>query len=295
MSPNAADAVTNPEGAGASTTSPEQGYRSVQRLAYDCAEAVAAALEPGVTERQAAAWMRTWLLDRGVDDWFHLPFAWFGDRTAFRGIRVPLQFFPSNRRLEEGMPFILDCAPVVGGYTADIGYSGCLGQNPMLDRLMDDLAMHRSLILTRVRQGHPLREIYDEVDALATRQGFENRHRRYPFHVIAHQVWKLPPGGPRPVAFRFGLRSLRTLARTTAVAVKDGWSPLWSGSRFSDHPPVAGLWAVEPHLAFRDVGAKFEELLVVTDDDAYWLDDDLPHVRRWAQRGVSGDGADHAG
>jgi len=23
-------------------------------------------------------------------------------------------------------------------------------------------------------------------------------------------------------------------------------------------------------------------LLVVTDDDAYWLDDDLPHVRRWA-------------
>jgi hypothetical protein len=25
--------------------------------------------------------------------------------------------------------------------------------------------------------------------------------------------------------------------------------------------------------------------LVITDDDAYWLDDDLPHVRRWAQRG----------
>lgn len=22
--------------------------------------------------------------------------------------------------------------------------------------------------------------------------------------------------------------------------------------------------------------------MVVTDDDAYWLDDDLPHVRRWA-------------
>jgi hypothetical protein len=32
------------------------------------------------------------------------------------------------------------------------------------------------------------------------------------------------------------------------------------------------------------VGAKFEELLVVTPDGAYWLDDDLPHVRRQAPR-----------
>ncbi|MBA5845199.1 Xaa-Pro aminopeptidase, partial [Escherichia coli] len=32
------------------------------------------------------------------------------------------------------------------------------------------------------------------------------------------------------------------------------------------------------------VGAKFEELLVITDDDAYWLDEDLPHVRRWQRR-----------
>jgi hypothetical protein len=40
------------------------------------------------------------------------------------------------------------------------------------------------------------------------------------------------------------------------------------------------MWAVEPHLGWRGVGAKFEELLVVTGDDAYWLDDDLPHVRR---------------
>jgi hypothetical protein len=43
------------------------------------------------------------------------------------------------------------------------------------------------------------------------------------------------------------------------------------------------MWAIEPHLGFRGVGVKFEELLVVTDDDAYWLDEDLPHVRRWAR------------
>lgn len=29
---------------------------------------------------------------------------------------------------------------------------------------------------------------------------------------------------------------------------------------------------------------KFEEILVVTEDGARWLDDDLPHVHRWAAR-----------
>ena len=72
-------------------------------------------------------------------DWFHLPFAWFGDRTAFVNFRIPLQFFPTDRRLEPGMPFILDMAPVYKGFTADIGYSGSLGLNPVQDRLMADL------------------------------------------------------------------------------------------------------------------------------------------------------------
>ena len=83
----------------------------------------------------------------------------------------------------------------------------------------------------------------------------------------------------------FGDRHLRALGRAAVRERRHGTSPLWNGSRRSNHPATAGLWAVEPHLAFRDVGAKFEELLVVTDDgDAYWLDDDLPHVRRSAER-----------
>ena len=32
--------------------------------------------------------------------------------------------------------------------------------------------------------------------------------------------------------------------------------------------------------------AQCIELLVVSEDDAYWLDDDLPHVRCWQQRGL---------
>jgi len=67
---------------------------------------------------------------------------------------------------------------------------------------------------------------------------------------------------------------------------REGWSPLWSPYGFSGHPPAPGMWAVEPHLGFRGTGAKFEEILMVTDSkdpeqSAFWLDDELPHVTRW--------------
>ncbi|MFD5405370.1 M24 family metallopeptidase [Streptomyces griseorubiginosus] len=265
-----------------------QGFRKVQRLAYECAEAVAARLEPGVTERQAARMQRVWLRERGVRDWFHLPFAWFGDRTAFTGFRVPLQFFPTDRRLEPGMPFILDMAPVYEGFTADIGYSGALGTNPVQERLAADLQAHRALILREVRERRPLREIYEDVDRLMVRQGYANRHRAYPFGVIAHKVDQVKERRWSPQLFGFGTQSLKGLAADALRGHREGWSPLWSPYLFSDHPPQPGLWAVEPHLGFRGTGAKFEEILVVTDSrdpeqSAFWLDDDLPHVRRWAE------------
>ncbi|MFD6330109.1 M24 family metallopeptidase [Streptomyces niveus] len=267
-----------------------RGFSSAQRLAYECAEAVAARLRPGVTEREAARMQRDWLRARGVRDWFHLPFAWFGDRTAFTGFRIPLQFFPTNRRLEEGMPFILDLAPVHRGFPADVGYSGCLGPgpHPLHDNLLADLQAHRELLLREVRERRPLREIYENVDRLMVRQGYENRHRAYPFGVIAHKIDRVSDRRWSPHVLGFGTQALKGLASDALHGHRDGWSPLWSPYRFSDHPPRPGLWAVEPHLGFRGTGAKFEEILVVTDsgdpaESAFWLDDDLPHVRRWAK------------
>lgn len=268
------------------------GFRAVQRLAYACAEAVAAQLVPGVTERGAARMQREWLRGRGVRDWFHLPFAWFGDRTAFTGFRVPLQFFPTDRPLEPGMPFILDLAPIHRGFGADVGYAGCLGPDPLHDRLLADLEAHRALILREVRERRPLREIYENVDRLMARQGYANRHRAYPFGVIAHKVGRVRERRWSPHLFGFGTQSLKGLASDALHGHREGWSPLWSPYRFSDHPPRPGLWAVEPHLGFRGVGVKFEELLVVTDsrdpqESAFWLDDDLPHVRRWQEEKVA--------
>lgn len=266
------------------------GFRTVQRLAYRCAEETAATLRPGMTEKQVAAQMKTWLLDHGVNDWFHQPFAWFGDRTAFTGFSgfghlkgFNPAFYPGSRRIEEGMAYILDCAPTLGVYTADIGYSGSLGPNAVVTQLLDDLLDYRTLILDMVRERQLLSDVSLAVDALCQRQGYAPRHKAYPFQVLAHRVDKLDAHARARSLFRFGVGNISELMKDIVVGRLDGWSPLWSSGRRSAHPPTPGLWAVEPHLGFRGTGAKWEELLVVTEDDAFWLDDDVPHLRRARQ------------
>jgi hypothetical protein len=37
---------------------------------------------------------------------------------------------------------------------------------------------------------------------------------------------------------------------------------------------------VEPHVARGSIGVKWEELLAITDTDAHWLSDDVPHLSR---------------
>lgn len=51
----------------------------------------------------------------------------------------------------------------------------------------------------------------------------------------------------------------------------------------SDHPAHDGLWLVEPHAGQGEVGAKWEEILVIEDSQARWLDDTAPHIRQWSQ------------
>jgi hypothetical protein len=106
--------------------------------------------------------------------------------------------------------------------------------------------------------------------------------------VIAHKGGRVRERRWSPHVLGFGTPSLRDLVADAPHGHREGWSPLWSPYRFSDHLPQPGLWAVEPHLGFRGTGAEFEEILVVTDcrdpvQSAFWLEDDLPHVRRWAE------------
>jgi hypothetical protein len=273
-----------------------EGFRRSQSLAYDSVTAVERELREGMTERQAAARVAEYLADHGVRQFFHRPFAWFGDRSALRGMRTDLGFFPTRRRLRPGMAVILDVAPIVEGYASDIGYACKLGANALHDQMLADLEAYRTLVLAGVRAGRSMRAIYRDVDALIERQGYDNRHARYPGHVLAHKVDFVPPAarterallgfGPPALAF-LGSKVARTRAGDRSQF------PLWNAGRVCEQPASPGLWAVEPHIGLRDVGVKWEELLVVpAEGEAHWLDDDLPHVRRFAELAARGIGSE---
>jgi Xaa-Pro aminopeptidase len=261
------------------------GFRRAQRLAYDAAMEVAADLAPGVTEKEAAARLGAAIESRGVHRYFHHPFAWFGERTRFEGFRrISGDFFPSSRKLSAGMIAILDVAPIVDGFAADIGYTfACGGHNETLDRAMTTLREIRELIPPCIARGDTMRSIYVRIDRLLAEQGYENRHAKYPYRVLGHRVDHVPQWTRDPKVASFGLASLVRLmsaqlaSRLPPLARRN---PLWNDSEACNRPVEPGLWAVEPHLGGKGYGAKFEELLVVERGGrAFWLDDDLPHVR----------------
>lgn len=258
-------------------------FRGVQRLAYDAVTEIERRLFAGMTEKQAAAMLDAYLREHGVSEYFHKPFVWFGDRTAFVDFRTNFHFFPTSRRLSWGMPVILDVAPTLDGYAADIGYSCCLGENALLTRMQRDLLEYRTLILDGVRAERSLRAIYADVDELITSHGYVNRHRRYPNSVLGHRVTRLHTNVLSPFSLGgFGLNALRWFQGEIKAFARgaEAHGPFWNGSRSSERRVSPGIWAVEPHIGSEGVGAKWEELLVVTESDAYWLDNDLPHVRR---------------
>lgn len=114
-----------------------------------------------------------------------------------------------------------------------------------------------------------------------TARGDRNCHQLHPEAVLGHRVVCLPdpslapptdPGGFDPTLIGWFIRGIGR-AKAGEVA-----APTWNDRATSDFRLVPGLWAVEPHLARGDIGVKWEELLVVEDNDAYWLDDKVPHA-----------------
>ncbi|WP_246838953.1 M24 family metallopeptidase [Leptospira yasudae] len=287
-----------------------EDFKHVQKLAYDAVEWVRERLVVGMTEKTAASLIDSYIQERGGKNFFHYGFAWFGDRTCFRGFRRPLtfkrigggegilphfgfQFQPSNRKLKEGMAVILDVAPNVKGVTADVGYSFSFGKNPAVEQGRHDLKEFRSLILESVRAEKSMGEIYRACNELISELGYQNCHTVYPNGVLGHKVGKVP-GWSVPAGRVLGFPPQTFLYLVPQivkgfVAPSSNASPLWG--EFTKSRVDAGLWAVEPHIgkiysgadAEESFGVKWEEILVVSDSDAYWLDEDLPHVRFWEE------------
>ena len=282
-------------------------FRHVQRLAYDIALRIEAQLQVGMTEEEVCTLIAEAQAEEGVVQVFHQPFAWIGPRTMLgpdwtRGtadaadpaagfseaaVAPSTGFHPTQAALADGMALIVDLAPALQGTSSDIGYSCVLGSNPIFDELDAGLALVRNFLLEGVRADETMRNLYRELDGLLAKKGWENCHQHYPDRAIGHAVFPLPhePDHPSPV-LGFGTAAAEGLLAARRASFESGTGyPVWNDSARTDRPPSPGLWAVEPHIGRDGVGAKFEELLVVTDDEVYWLDDHLPHRRRWAAAG----------
>ncbi|MBI38981.1 MAG: metallopeptidase family M24 [Leptospiraceae bacterium] len=265
------------------TEEDKAGFLKAQRMGYDCVTTVEKELREGCTEKQAARLLDTYLKDHGVRVYLHRPFAWFGDHARFDGYRRFTQFHPSKRILNADEPFILDVSPVVDGYSGDIGYSTCLRPNVDLDYGMNFLLRLRAKIPQYFASDMNASEIWWKIDQEVRENGFDNVHAKYPLSVLGHRVYrfKLPnlrlPRIPVSASSWFSLQGQYEFL--THKIMPDLLGPDHEGSKL-------GLWAIEPHLGRGKVGFKFEEILVVEENQAYWLDDNVPHVRR-AKTGVT--------
>lgn len=278
-------------------------FRYVQKLAYQAVEYVQSQLYEGITEKEAANLIDQFLKEKGVKDFFHYGFAWFGERTAFQNFHRPIlfpnellenfslphfgfEFMPSNKKLEKGMPVILDVAPIVNKCAADIGYSFAFGENSLVDKVILDLEVFRNEILKMVLAENSMAEIYQKVNSIIHEMGYENCHTLYPQGVLGHKVGKIPMLWlPNTWILGFQIQAFLYLGKQVLEQRFDNlknFSPLWNEK--AKTPPNHGLWAIEPHIGKNGIGAKWEEILVITDSTAYWLDDDLPHVRFWKSK-----------
>ncbi|HYD58746.1 MAG TPA: M24 family metallopeptidase [Noviherbaspirillum sp.] len=250
------------------------GFLHAQRLAYDCVVHVGTLLKPGMTEIEASGLLADYLKSRGTERFLHRPFAWFGEHARFDGYKDYADYHPGERTLREGETAILDVSPIVDGYIGDVGYVTSLGSNPELVRAKTFLLELRDAIPRMFASPMTPAEIWVEIDRIIAAAGYDNIHARYPHCVLGHRVFKVKPKTGKPI--RIGTRSFGWFSlETNMVFLKLGLSAALTPEHVGKK---LGLWAIEPHIGWKGGGAKFEEILVVEPGNAYWLDDQVPHV-----------------
>ena len=197
-----------------------------------------------------------------------------GDRSRFDGIaKGPLGYFgfmPGKRLFQANDVVILDTAPFVEGCAADIGFTFSLVPNPQLLKAREFLLELRKVLPqmfldTNLTAG----AIWQAVDQQLRARGYDNCHAHYPLEALGHRLHFSSLSDLPALAIPFSVQSYITLL--SRGLFPEVLSPWHVGSK-------TGLWAIETQVGGHHFGAKFEEILVVEKDRAYWLDEQVPHV-----------------
>src|SRR3974390_2264709 len=154
-------------------------FRQLQRFAFEIALRVESQLQPGMSEFEVCTLIRAAQARAEVAQVFHEPYAWFGARTTLgqdwapdvvtaavvaAGRMAPSATFdPTDHALHDGMPVILDLAPVMRGIAADVSYSCVIGSNPTFHELDGGLALVRNFLLEGIRAGETLLDLYPQL------------------------------------------------------------------------------------------------------------------------------------
>lgn len=260
-------------------------FRKLQRTSFAILEETAAELSGGETEKDIARLLVKRYRAAGAGSFFHLPVVLFGERTALPGDWTVGSFFPRRKTLEPGDSVILDAAPLFGGYLVDTSYSFCFGSNAEHRAMMQHLATYRESVPAAINKGDSFKKIADTVLMTMQEAGYEPVHTKHPGEVLGHRAVKTPnlPFQLRLQGFDAVSLSWFKLKDSLATKGLGHRSPLWNTHGTSEHAAHDGLWLVEPHAGLGAVGAKWEEILLIEDGEARWLDDKPPHVRQWAQ------------
>ena len=240
-------------------------FRKTQRIAIEGAKEISRIMRPGITEKEAANLLDTYLKDHGVKNFLHYSFAWFGNRTRFDECKNYLDYLPSERKLKKNDVVILDTAPVLEGYPGDIGYSFCLEKNPAFDKAIVNLSYFREKIRSLFEQkGITGAEIYKIIDSEIKDLNYDNIHSKYPLGILGHRMHPMP------------------YENFPAILKPCSWQAYWSilskgfaTETLGDYheSDLDGLWAIEPHLGDKGFGVKFEEMLWVKNGKAEWIEE----------------------
>lgn len=260
-------------------------FKRYQQLSFQILESKAAELQAGQSEKEVARALVLEYRAAGVNSFFHLPVVLFGERTALPGDWQIGKFFPKAKTLEEGDSVILDASPIFDGHLVDTSYSFCFGENSVHREMMATLSRFRKDVCDAVNQGQKFKTIAEQVATAIRSAGYEPVHVKHPGEVLGHRAVKLAkiPFNWRIKGFDGLTLSWFLMKGELARRGLGRESPLWNEGSTSDHHPHDGLWLVEPHAGCGPVGAKWEEILVIEDGRARWLDDEPPHVRQWRQ------------
>ena len=250
-----------------------------EALAHEATGRIARALEPGMSEQDAASLLREWLKQQGINDHLHRPLAWFGERTALNGRSgwlprpgIRPDYFPGPRTLRDGMAVSLYCAPLQGPLTAESMLCTSIGPNPDYAGLIADSQALKQRLANGIAHADSVRQLEAMMDRFAAGRRLRLRHRQPPM-LDWVRPWSISPDT--------GYASERLVDKLAQLAGTPMPAHLpTSQVPFDRNQPLAdGLWVIQPWLLRGQRGAGLRAIIHVSAGQARWLNDDWQDKR----------------